>query len=467
MGIGSVRRSRILIGVAIGTLLAPDLARAVSVADEKALGRRFALEAAGQLPTVSDPVVLDLVRDLGERLVDTLGPQAFDYQFQVVAHPALNAFAVPGGYIWVFSGLIARVSNIDELAGVIGHEVAHVHAHHVARQQEETRLWNYAALLGVLLSAVQPVLGAGAIAAAQAAGLRYTREFEEEADYLGLRFMTTAGYDAKAMPSFFKKVLAEQRLNPTGMPPYLLTHPLTEDRITKVETSVAVFERERRATAPAAERELEEARAVIQASVGSTDAVFAEYGRRADAAPEDGFARYLFGVVASTMGRYDAALSAFERAARLKGAGRRLPVRLAYVYLRQGRAADARARLAPYVGTHERDWAARALLGQTLLELGDEAGGISALEASVTLDPSRPEAHQLLGVTYGRGGRSGEAFFHLAKAHELRGKLPEALSYYIRARDALGPTHARAEAIGESITELGEIVGAQQRMRSR
>ena len=88
---------------------------------------------------------------------------------------------------------------------------------------------------------------------------------------------------------------------------------------------------------------------------------------------------------------------------------------------------------------------------------------MSELQGAVSLDPSQAESHQLLGMVYGRGGRSGDAFIHLAKSHELRGKLPEALSYYMRARDALGPADARAESIGEAIAELGEIVGAQQR----
>lgn len=441
----------------------PRLVGAVSVVEEKELGRRFALEAAGKLPTVSDPAVVDLVRDVGRRLIDSVGAQPFDYEFQVVAHPALNAFAVPGGHVWVFSGLVAQVASVDELAGVMGHEVAHVHAHHVARQQEETRLWNYAALLGVLLSAVQPVLGAGAIAAAQAAGLRYTREFEEEADYLGLRFMHAAGYDPAAMPSFFKKVLAEQRLNPTGMPPYLLTHPLTEDRIAKVETSLAALGGARKAAPRDAARELEEARAVLRVGAGPTDPVLDQYRRRAEVAPDDGFAWYLYGVACGAAGRWDAASAALEKSARLGGGGRRLPLRLASVYLRQGRTSEARAALEPYVAAYEADAAARALLGQTLVELGEGTRATSELQSAVSLDPTQAESHQLLGMMYGRGGRPGDAYIHLAKSHELRGKLPEALSYYIRARDALGATDVRAESIGEAIALLGEIVGAQQR----
>ena len=288
-------RFRVVTTVLVGLLLLPDLAGAISVAEEKKLGRRFALEAASQLPIIEDDAVVDLIQGMGRRLVAGLGAQPFDYHFQVVAHPALNAFAVPGGYVYIFSGLIARVSSVDELASVMGHEIAHVHAHHALRQQEQSQLWNYASLLGVLLAAVQPVLGVGAMAAAATAQLQYSREFEEEADYLGLRFMQAGGYDVSAMPAFFKKVLAEQRLNPASVPPYLLTHPLTEDRIAKVETAISTFPRGSAAPLAKADRELEEVRAVVLAETGAPEVVLADYERRAKAAPGDGFARYLLG----------------------------------------------------------------------------------------------------------------------------------------------------------------------------
>jgi predicted Zn-dependent protease len=90
----------------------------------------------------------------------------------------------------VFTGLLVAVANDDELAGVLAHEIGHVSGHHIVRQQTEGQVWNYAALLGALLSAVNPVLGAAGIAAAQTAQLKYSREFEQEADYLGLRYAT-------------------------------------------------------------------------------------------------------------------------------------------------------------------------------------------------------------------------------------------------------------------------------------
>ena len=131
-----MRRPRPLVAmlVAAAFTLQP-LVAAGAVNTERDLGRRFYLEARSQLPLIDDPVANTYIEGLGKRLVASLGPQEFDYRFFVVAHPAINAFAVPGGYVFVFSGLIAKAANDDEIAGVLGHEISHVHAHHIVREQ--------------------------------------------------------------------------------------------------------------------------------------------------------------------------------------------------------------------------------------------------------------------------------------------------------------------------------------------
>src|SRR4030095_9287027 len=109
------------------------------------------------------------------------GPQEFDYRFFVVESPMLNAFAVPGGYVFLFTGLIARANTPDEVVGVVGHEMGHVPAHHIVRLQQAGTIWTAAALLGMLLAAVNPVLAAGALAAAQTAQTKDPRALEERA----------------------------------------------------------------------------------------------------------------------------------------------------------------------------------------------------------------------------------------------------------------------------------------------
>ena len=214
-----MRRRRPLLASFLAVLLAAEGVLAAGEGGEREMGAHFLLEARSQLPLAEDPAINEYVQSLGNRLVGALGPQPFDYHFYVVESPILNAFSVPGGYIFVFTGLLARAGTDDELAGVLGHEIGHAHAHHVVRMQTQGMAWNVASLLGVLLAAINPVLAAGALAAAQTAQLKYSRDFEQEADYLGLTTTSQAGYDPNALPAFFKQLLVDQRVNPAGVPP--------------------------------------------------------------------------------------------------------------------------------------------------------------------------------------------------------------------------------------------------------
>src|SRR5262249_23453545 len=142
----------------------------------------------------------------------------------------------------------------------------HVAGHHILREEQQGQAWTAAALLGLLLSAVNPVVGAAAVGAAQTAQLKYSREFEQEADYFGLRYATEAGSAPPGLARFFKQLLPEQRVTPAGVPPYMLSHPITEDRIAHVDTTINAEKLKTPPGRPAAAPDLAEAQAVARAS---------------------------------------------------------------------------------------------------------------------------------------------------------------------------------------------------------
>lgn len=214
---------------------APALA---SITTEREVGEEFALEAHRGLPLIHDYELLSLVREMGNKLVATLGNQPFDYEFFVVAEDSINAFAVPGGKVFVHAGLISRVGSEDEVADVLAHEIAHAHAHHAVRQQQKSAVANYASLLGIFLGAINPVLGQAAIAAALGQTLKYQRDFEREADFLGVGYAKKAGYDPGAMLRMLRVIYDEQRINPASVPPYFQSHPLTGERLAYLESTL-------------------------------------------------------------------------------------------------------------------------------------------------------------------------------------------------------------------------------------
>jgi predicted Zn-dependent protease len=440
-----------------------------SPSTERDLGRRFFLEARSQIPLVTDPAVTTYINGLGKRLVDSLGAQEFDYQFFVIAHPALNAFAVPGGYVFFFSGLIARASSDDEIVGVMGHEIAHVHAHHIVRQQTSGMVWSAAALLGVLLSVVNPVLGAGAIAAAQVAQLKYSRDFEQEADYIGLRIATQSGYDPHSLGSFFKQLLVEQRVNPAGVPPYMLSHPVTEERVAHVESIIDAQKLRTPHGRPAASPELAEVQAVVRAAAEPPDVIVAEYKRKADAKPNDAEAQFLLGRVYQGVGQLDSARVALEKARDL-GYGPRVDRPLGSVYVALKSTQNAEATLRRRLSTQPSDAFAHQELGKALADAKDDAGALKEFQRAISIEPDLEEAQRLAGLAYGRKGEEARGFYHLAVSARLRGDLAQALSHFEKCDELEPDGTPRKKELADAIDELEPIVRdrmIEQRERRR
>lgn len=423
-------RLRAIVGVLAALAALAASAAAISYEGERELGQQFDLAIRQRAAMVDDPDVVAYVNGIGQRIAATLDQSYFDYQFAVVRDPRVNAFAVPGGYVYVHSGLLAALHNDDELAAVLGHEIAHVHAHHVVRQQEKTQVLNYTALLGMLLSVVQPAVGSLATAASQAVALQYSREFEQEADYLGARYMQAAGYDPRTMLDFFKLLGDQQRLSPAAAPPYLQTHPMSDERLDRLEAVLKTTQWAARPRPPST-LALQRVQALARAASEPPADVLTAYRRLRDADPANPNAQYLYGVVALETGQLDdarAALAAAE-AGRVDGVDRELG-RLA---LLQRQLPDARARLSAYVARKPDDAGAQVDLARVCEALGDGACAEAAYRRALDRAPWLEAAQRGYGQLAGRAGRAGDGFYHLATAARLAGDYPTALNQYARA----------------------------------
>jgi predicted Zn-dependent protease len=208
-----------------------------SLEKERALGRQLAQEVERQAKIVDDPLIAEYINRLGQNLVrnsDAKGP----FTFKLVESPEVNAFALPGGYVFVYSGLIRIADEEDEVAAVLAHEIAHVAARHMTRQATKTQLANMAAS-GIGLG------GWTGYATRQAAGLaipmtflNFARKDETEADYLGVQYLYAAGYDPTGAISIFEKMEALERRTPGAISRAFSTHPMDADRIARTEKEI-------------------------------------------------------------------------------------------------------------------------------------------------------------------------------------------------------------------------------------
>ena len=152
----------------------------LSVEKEKQIGEEFLLEVQQQVPLVKDPFLTSYINHLGQKLVAQIGPQPFHYRFFIVKDPTMNAFAVPGGYIFIHSGLIQMADREGELVGVIAHEISHVYCRHMSKMMEKSRIVSIGSLIGALASVFLGGVGVplmmGSMAAGQSAMLKYSRD---------------------------------------------------------------------------------------------------------------------------------------------------------------------------------------------------------------------------------------------------------------------------------------------------
>jgi predicted Zn-dependent protease len=210
----------------------------VSEDDERSLGAQVDQAIQAQIPLIDDPVVIGFVNELGQRVVAGIEPQPFVYRFRVIPNSTLNAFALPGGYLYFHSATILEAATVNELAGVMGHEIAHVKAHHYARGTEKTfwpSLLARAAGIAAAVATGEPGFAAAAEGANVALQLKYSREFETEADELGAVFVSRAGFDPSGMGRFFERIVAAEIPGGLHIPPYLYSHPDLEKRIDGVK----------------------------------------------------------------------------------------------------------------------------------------------------------------------------------------------------------------------------------------
>ncbi len=212
-----------------------------SLETEIRIGKQYSMQVDNSVKMVTDPVVTEYVNRIGQNLVRNSDAKV-PFTIKVIDSDEINAFALPGGFFYVNSGLILAADEEAELAGVMAHEIAHVCARHQMRQMTRAN-WAQIGTLPLIF-----VGGGIGYAAYEAAGLglpvtfmKFQRNFEAEADYLGLQYMYKTGYDPQAFISFFEKIQAKEKKKPGTLAKAFASHPQTPDRIEKSQEEIATI----------------------------------------------------------------------------------------------------------------------------------------------------------------------------------------------------------------------------------
>jgi predicted Zn-dependent protease len=218
-------------GDSSGTIITPE--------EEKQLGEAFFRSLHSQIAINQDPEIQEYIQSVGQKLTANSDTPGHPFHFFVVLENDINAFAGPGGYIGVNSGLILTTEAESELASVMAHEIAHVTQRHLYRAAEAAGRLSIptaaATLAAILLGTQAPELGQAALVAIQAGSIQFridfTRENEEEADRVGMQTLSESQFDPRSMPTFFERLQQSTRYYGQNIPEFLRTHPVTASRI--------------------------------------------------------------------------------------------------------------------------------------------------------------------------------------------------------------------------------------------
>jgi beta-barrel assembly-enhancing protease len=212
----------------------------VSQQQEIQMGQEYSQQINAQLPIVSDPEINRYINVLGDQIANLTGRADLPWRFYVVDSREVNAFAVPGGYIYVNRGLIERTTTMDELAGVLGHEIGHVVRRHSIKQMEKAQGANVGVTLACILTNIcnSQVAQAGINIAGGAVFARFSRQDELEADQEAISNTVRAGINPQGIVTMFQKLMSERRSRPSAVEGWFSTHPLEEDRIEATQATI-------------------------------------------------------------------------------------------------------------------------------------------------------------------------------------------------------------------------------------
>jgi predicted Zn-dependent protease len=445
-------------GDATGTLFTPQ--------QEKALGEAFYRNLHLQVPVNEDPEVADYIQALGRRLVENSDTPGQPFHFFVVNQPVVNAFAGPGGYIGIHSGLILTTESESELASVLGHEIAHItqrHLYEAFQAAGRLSLPTAAAMLaGVLLGAGtgSSQLGKAAVIAASAASqqmqINFTRDNEAEADRVGMKILAGSNFDPRAMPVFFERMQQSTRFSGgRGIPEFLRTHPVTVSRI--ADTRGRAEQYPYKQYPDSFTYQIIRAKLHAQTARNPRESVdyftaIADVGT----AQQQDVARYGLALALIAQGKIALGRPMLQELIQRHPEQSQFYNALANA---EREAKDYPAALATYEEALRRFPGNRAIslnYAQTLVRAGKPAEARKRLQEYLLRFPATPEVYELLAQTHSQLGNEAESHRYLAEAYYADGQTRNAILHLKLAQKAPGRDFQTDSALEERIKELLE-----------
>ncbi len=439
-------------------------AAVISPSEEKRIGEEFMRDARKHMDIVNEPLLTDYVQRLGQKLVDHADGPKLKFTFFVIKDKSINAFAVPGGYVGVHTGLIQASSTESELASVLAHEITHVTQKHIPRllaQQKQLRGPATAALLAAMILGGQAGAAAYTLTAATVVNqqLAFTRDFEREADRLGIRLLAKSGFDPNAMPAFFEALQKNTRVYAGSAPEFLLTHPVTTARIAESRSRAANYPFKQ--VPDSKDFHYARARVRVLDTDDPVDAVryFRQQLKNQSWVYEEA-ARYGLALALTANKKIKPALQTADALIAEHPDDWRFPALKAEIYSSAGQYAQAIRYYQQARQLGGGSVVARSL-AESYLEANRMADARKLLRKLLRRDNDNPDLHKMLARAEGGLGNKFDAHRETAEYYYLTGDADQALEQLKLAKAQAGNNHYRLESVEARIEEVKNKIKEQ------
>ncbi len=412
---------------------------ALSAEEERVMGEKFVIQIRQILELLDDDYAQQYLSALGQYLLRPVEVKYFPFHFYLVKDNDLNAFAGPGGHIFVFSGLINEMDRIDELAAVMCHEIGHVTARHLANRMEQSRNLGWATLAGILAGILiggnaGAAIMAGSQAASQQAQLHYSREDERQADQLGFKYTDESTFDPAGLIGALEKIEKNQWIGTDTIPAYLLTHPTGPERTSNLDIMLRDYKKKPDNVEAARFRALFPFfKTIVRAnSVEPRDAERV-FNRELEKNPDSALPHFGLGLVCNRKSEYDLAIKHFQKA--LLGQPDSVPVlrSLGQSYQMKGQDGEAIEVFEKALRIDPQDISLLFLLAFSYQNLKKYEKAIRLYERLVAMNAANEQVFYNLGVSYGKEGKLAYAHYNFGIYFKRLGRMEKAVFHFQKA----------------------------------
>lgn len=432
-------------------IITPKGVSGITIQQEEELANEFIKLISSQYEIIKDPLITNYINDIGKKIVSTLPPQPFSYRFYVIKEDTYNAFAIPAGHIFIYSGLLEAMDKEEELACILAHEISHVMCRHISQKIERSEKANIATLAGVVAGVLLGTAGAsaaanavtfGTMAASQSYALAYSREDERQADQIGLNVLRKAGYNGKGLISTLKKMRSKRWFDSNQIPTYLTTHPASEERMAYIDTWLEKH--------PKTEDHIDDyyfkrAHTRLVAVYGDEDVALRKFKSDVHHYPDDPLAHYGYGLILDRKGDHNAAEKHLKAALGKMAFDPYILKDLGRLYFLQGNYQQAFRILDGAASINPNDPDILFYLGRTQAELGHFTDAVETFEKLVSKEQHYPRALFTLGETYWKLGKKGDAHYYLGVHYKNKRDFRNAVFHLKKALENINEPYKKAK----------------------